>query len=485
MNALKDAIAYLDNQPQDPKTYVSLIRTNLERRNEVLEKIIPPDLAADADYPIITVSLNETFAADAVKLTVYAAKNSGITGGTESSLKRAFLWIRGHEPYEIAYSSLVNQTVTALINGYQGLYKKITLVLETGLHSAITASVPASVQAYISTKDGGNSIPGVNVVGCTNLTSPAAAGELSVDVKDVTTKIAPTIISRAVRSGTHTQPDATLQDIQEQSDITYQEYNGGSYHNHLGDVFSGGGLYPFANFTAPVKSGTFCILNANGTRFDSPAQGHWKSERAAENTYYSSDGTTATLISGDDYDVIFVFLTSGYKPVALLNRAAGVISRLALNADEPVMIPLEAYGRVWMSQIYNDPSDFKFPDYLFRFSAYTDLGQGRIEKQCQALPNAGALTGYSAVLPAGTKLDTLRLVYIREHNGFRYEYQSGAIEELFSDRRVLHGPDTSYIGHFSGMTRLNAFPPKHFVLNDAASYEAGFTVKAVIAEMET
>ncbi|MCP4696715.1 MAG: hypothetical protein GY862_07690, partial [Gammaproteobacteria bacterium] len=103
MNSLKDAIAYLDNQPQDPKTYVSLIRTDLERRNEVLEKIIPSDLAADADCPIITVSLNENFAADAVKLTVYAAKNSGITGGTESSLKRAFLWIRGHEPYEIAY----------------------------------------------------------------------------------------------------------------------------------------------------------------------------------------------------------------------------------------------------------------------------------------------------------------------------------------------------------------------------------------------
>ncbi|MCP4697862.1 MAG: hypothetical protein GY862_13570, partial [Gammaproteobacteria bacterium] len=97
----------------------------------------------------------------------------------------------------------------------------------------------------------------------------------------------------------------------------------------------------------------------------------------------------------------------------------------------------------------------------------------------------GALTGYSAVLPAGARLDTLRLVYIRENSGFRYEYKSGAIEELFSDRRVLHGPDTSYIGHFSGMTRLNAFPPKHFVLNDAASYEAGFTVKAVIAEMET
>jgi hypothetical protein len=477
---LKDSLVYLDNQPADPKTYVSLVEAPQERRVDLMDKLFPGDVEADAELldsvrrPLIaTAAVGDTVIYVSITASSYNDFPPNLYKVQPGSL---IALIPGHRPY--AVQELKNEFTD-----------QVAVYIDPGLSKAVAAGtiirvVPAKGLAGI----------GMRVVGNTELSGGASAGGTSVFIRDVSARLQPSMSSRVTSQGIfygNTSGEPGVQDVVLDT-MTYWAYRttvNDAECNAFWNIFDGndGNLCQsddsFFEFTAPVKSGSFQILFKDKTSSTPNIDGHFKSEVCPENTYYRAvDRSSTVLVSGADYDVIYVYLpTTGYWPVSLLHRASGRLHALAVSDTDAATVPLQHLGITTLESLYGSDSTLykdinASPDKVY-FSAQTVIGSGYRITENQLLPNNGAINSYSTDLPAGTLLPTLRVQYLRRNPGFSYESVSGSITETLTKTALLYGPDWGDIGTFS--SELNIYPNEQSLL-DSTAYADGFLSSATV-----
>jgi hypothetical protein len=485
LEILKDALCYLEVPPSDPKTFVTLAKTGLKTNRELFD-VLESAGAADALFDPITLSAvaassgDSSIALNVPSWPVYDRLESAGTVTLHIGLKSYLAAVSG---YDASIGTI-----------------RVYLTLQRTLDSDV-----ANGEDVIVSPAPGQDIPGLEVVGVSKLADDALSGSYEITVNDVTTKVAPTLVSRKSATGSVLLPAPVTSELTAGSVIQYdQQYND---DNALAEYFSGkdftgyGSVYGSPAFAAPVQSGSFKILRASdGSTYDVAAQGAWRSIQAPDNTLYlyPSGGSPFLLADAGDYDAVQLYWNGAWRTVSALNRTSGQLERLCVSAANTALLINSVTGisNLKADTLYGgnlgtfdfDPADPVIGDnnILLKFAANSISVSGIPERVYDVLPNQGALTTYSAELPEGVYLPSLKLSYEAKTSAFYYYEDvlaTNGMSQGYARTRYGYGPTNSYVGNFGGASKLNIFPVRYGDDPDVSpeAYESGFYGSSSIA----
>ncbi len=246
-------------------------------------------------------------------------------------------------------------------------------------------------------------------------------------------------------------------------------------------------------FRLPVnsKTGTFRLLNddATGSDFNTPgSQGVFRSSVVPENTYYIARpaSQSTVLATPDTHDVVEMYITGyGFTPVALFDRSAGTLRKLAASAVDYYTDVIENYitPETDTYQIFSELNDVSYTTggvYLgFVFAANEVVASNvYLETYTQVIPFQDALVNYSANLNVETNVDSIVVRYRRTVAAYTYTWD-GTLQENTGADAYLYGAATGY--NDSGTLRLNIYPPEYAAV-DSTAYQTGWVGNSSLTE---
>ena len=239
---LKDSIAYLENTPDDPKTYVTLLDGRFDDAQEIREKYL--DIKAPSEdeskgWLLFRKLWDSSISGLVTAVPVIVLTQQELvlpnkaSGGHYIQRRRSLDvdYAVGTSVYRYANavirigSDLISGVLSSNVTGTQGnyhiesgtVYSRTYVFLPSETYSA-PANLDGEYEIVSLSSTRGDGVPTVfseNAVGTTLLSAPANSGDYFLSVDDVVTKVLPTAVSFEDEVVSVLPPESVVQDIAE------------------------------------------------------------------------------------------------------------------------------------------------------------------------------------------------------------------------------------------------------------------------------